>query len=103
MILVNTESIPGKEFEAITIVKGSTVRAKDLGRTFLSKLEALAGGELPEIVNLLEESRHIATKKMIEEAKKLGADAVVNVRYMTSEIMQDVAEIMVYGTAVKFK
>lgn len=103
MILVNTDFITGKELETLSLVKGSTIRAKHLGRDILSGFKSLVGGELSSYVDMINESRAIATKRAVEEAEKLGADAVINIRYATSAVMQGAAEIMVYGTAVKFK
>lgn len=103
MILVNTDFISGKELKTISLVKGSTIRAKHLGKDILSGLKTLVGGELTAYVEMINESRAIATKRAVEEAEKLGADAIINVRYATSAVMQGAAEIMVYGTAVKFK
>lgn len=103
MILVNTEYISGKELETIGIVKGTTVRAKNVGSDILSGLKNLVGGEITAYANMMNEARAIATKRMVEEAEKLGADGIVNIRYATSAIMQGAAEVIVYGTAVKFK
>lgn len=103
MILVNTDFITGKEIETVGIVKGSTIRSKHLGKDILSGLKTMVGGELTSYAEMLNEARAIATKRMVEEADKLGADAVVNIRYATSNIMQGAAEVLVYGTAVKIK
>lgn len=103
MILVNTDFISGKELETLSIVRGSTVRAKHVGKDFMSGLKTLVGGEIVAYKEMIDESREIATKRMVEEAEKLGADAVINIRYATSAIMQGAAEVIVYGTAVKLK
>lgn len=103
MILVNTSFITGKEIETLEIVKGSTIRTKHLGKDILSALKTLVGGELTAYSEMLNEARAIATKRMVEEAKKLKSDAVINIRYATSNVAQGAAEILVYGTAVKFK
>lgn len=103
MILVNTDYIQGKELEMLGLVKGTTVRAKHLGTDIMGGLKNLVGGEISGYVDMLTEARAIATKRMVDEGEKLGADAIVNVRYATSSLMQGAAEIMVYGTAVKFK
>ncbi len=103
MLMVNTDFISGREIETIAIVKGSTIQAKHLGKDILSGLKTLVGGELKAYVEMINEARAIATKRMVEEAEKLGADAIVNIRYSTSNVMQGAAEILVYGTAVKFK
>jgi uncharacterized protein YbjQ (UPF0145 family) len=103
MIMVNTDYITGKELETLSIVKGSTIQAKHLGKDILSGFKTLVGGELSAYVEMINEARAIATKRMIQEAEQLGADAVINMRYTTSSVMQGAAEILVYGTAVKFK
>jgi uncharacterized protein YbjQ (UPF0145 family) len=100
--LYNTETIPGQEYEAIGIVKGSMIQAKHLGRDIMNMLKSLVGGELRGYSEMINEARAIATKRMVQEASGLNADAVVNVRYTTSTVMQGAAEILVYGTAVKF-
>ena len=104
MILVNTNEVAGKEIiESLGLVKGSTIRAKHIGKDIVSGFRQLVGGELKEYSEMIEEARKIATAKMVEEAKSLGADAVVNIRFSTSAVMQGAAEILVYGTAVKTK
>ncbi|MCK8058648.1 MULTISPECIES: YbjQ family protein [unclassified Fusibacter] len=103
MILVNTEYISGKELETLTIVKGSTIQSKHMGKDILAGLKTMVGGELTAYNEMMNEARAIATKRMVEEAATLGADAVVNIRYASSAIMQGAAEVIVYGTAVKFK
>jgi uncharacterized protein YbjQ (UPF0145 family) len=102
MILVNTDFVSGKELQTLGVVKGSTIRAKHLGSDFLSGLKNLVGGEITAYVKMIDEAREIATKRMMQEAESLGADAVINCRYSTSSVMQGAAEILVYGTAVKF-
>ena len=102
MILVNTDYISGKKLETVSIVKGSTIRSKHIGKDILSSLKTIVGGELTAYVEMLNEARAIATKRMVDEAKELGADAIINIRYATSNIAQGAAEVMVYGTAVKF-
>jgi uncharacterized protein YbjQ (UPF0145 family) len=103
MILVNTDYITGKELETLSIVKGSTVHSKNVGKDILSGLKTLVGGEIVAYTEMMDEARAIATKRMVEEAEALGADGVINIRYATSAIMQGSAEVIVYGTAVKFK
>jgi len=98
----NTENIPGKKYELISTVKGSMIQSKHLGRDIGSALKSLVGGELRAYSEMLNEARAIATKRMIQEAQELNADAVVNIRYTTSAVMQGAAEILVYGTAVRF-
>lgn len=102
MILVNTDYITGKKLETISIVKGSTIRSKHIGKDILASLKTIVGGELTAYAEMLNEARAIATKRMVDEAKELGADAVINIRYATSNVAQGAAEVMVYGTAVKF-
>ena len=98
----NTESIPGQKYELMGLVKGSMIQSKHLGRDIGNMLKSLVGGELRGYSEMLNEARAIATKRMIQEAAGMNADAIVNVRYTTSAVMQGAAEILVYGTAVKF-
>ena len=102
MILVNTDYISGKELEMLGLVKGSTIHSKHLGKDISQAFKTLVGGELKAYTEMMNEARAIATKRMVEEAEALGADAVVNVRYASSAIMQGAAEVIAYGTAVKF-
>jgi uncharacterized protein YbjQ (UPF0145 family) len=98
----NTENIPGRKYELIAIVKGSMIQSKHLGRDIGNALKSIVGGELRGYSEMLNEARAIATKRMMQEAVDMNADAVVNIRYTTSTVMQGAAEILVYGTAVKF-
>ena len=102
MILVNTDYISGKELETLSLVKGSTIQSKHVGKDILSSFKTLVGGELKSYNEMMNEARAIATKRMVEEAEALGADAVVNIRYASAAVMQGAAEVIVYGTAVKF-
>ncbi|MBR6755375.1 MAG: YbjQ family protein [Peptococcaceae bacterium] len=102
MILVNTDYISGKELETLTLVKGSTIQSKHLGKDITQGLKTLVGGELNAYNDMMNEARALATKRMVEEAEALGADGIVNIRYASSAIMQGAAEVIVYGTAVKF-
>lgn len=102
MIIVNTDYVSGKNLETLSIVKGSTVRAKNIGADFLSGIRNIVGGEVTAYVKMIDDSRAVATKRMVEEAQNLGADAIINTRYATSAVMQGASEILVYGTAVKF-
>ena len=102
MILVNTDYISGKELETLTLVKGSTIQSKHLGNDIIESLKTLVGGELRSYNDMMNEARAIATKRMVAEAEALGADAIVNIRYASSAVMQGAAEVIVYGTAVKF-
>ena len=104
MIVTTTENIPGKEIvEILGLSRGSTVRARNVGRDIFAALKNLIGGEINEYTKLQADSREQALQRMIIDAESLGADAVINVRITTSMIMQGVAEILAYGTAVKLK
>lgn len=103
MIIVTIDTIPGKELEILGLVRGSTVHSKNVGKDILSGLKTLVGGEIVAYTEMMNEARAIATKRMVEEAQQLGADAVVCLRYASSAIMQGAAEIIAYGTAVKFR
>ena len=103
MIIVTTEYVSGKETEMLGLVKGSTIQTVNAFRDIGAGLKTLIGGELTKYNEMMDKARTIATDRMIAEAEKLGADAVVCFRYSTSSIMQSAAEIMAYGTAVKFK
>ena len=104
MLLINTSTVAGKEVvHTLGLVKGSTIRAKHVGKDIVSSFRHLVGGEMTEYAEMLNEARQIATKRMVEEAEKLGADAVINIRFSTSAVMQGAAEILIYGTAVKLK
>ena len=102
MILVNTDYISGKELEMLGLVKGSTIQSKHLGSDIAQSFKTLVGGELRSYNEMMNEARAIATKRMVAEAEALGADAIVNIRYASSSIMQGAAEVIAYGTAVKF-
>ena len=103
MLLVNTETISGKELEMLGLVKGSTIQSKHLGKDIMQAFKSMLGGELTAYNDMMNEARAIATKRMVDEAQALGADAVVHVRYASSAIMQSAAEVIAYGTAVRFK
>ncbi|MBE6813761.1 MAG: YbjQ family protein [Ruminococcaceae bacterium] len=102
MILVNTDYISGKELEMLSIVKGSTIQTKNIGKDLTQSFKTLVGGELKAYTEMMNDARALATKRMVEEAEVLGADAVVNIRYASSAVMQGAAEVIAYGTAVKF-
>ncbi len=102
MLLTTTESIPGRSYEILGIVKGNMIQTRNIGRDIGQGLKSMVGGELSTYTEMMNESRAVATKRMVEEAEKLGADAVVMMRYSTSTVMQGAAEIIAYGTAVKF-
>jgi len=101
MILVNTENVPGKRIKKVLgLVKGNTIRARHIGRDIMAFFRNITGGEIRDYTKMMAEAREQAIDRMIEEAEKLGANAIVNVRFSTSYIMQSAAEILVYGTAV---
>ena len=102
MILVNTDYISGKELQMLGLVKGSTIQSKNMGKDIAQAFKSLVGGELKSYNEMMNEARALATKRMVAEAEALGADAVVNVRYASSAVMQGAAEVIAYGTAVKF-
>ena len=102
MILVNTDYIEGKKFEMLGLVKGSTIQSKHIGKDIGAGLKTIIGGELKGYTEMMDQARAIATSRMTAEAQALGADAVINIRFATSAIMQGAAEVMAYGTAVKF-
>ncbi len=102
MLLTTTENIPGKSYEILGIVKGNMIQTRNIGRDIGQGLKSMVGGELSTYTEMMNESRAVATKRMVEEAEKLGADAVVMMRYSTSTVMQGAAEIIAYGTAVKY-
>ena len=102
MILVNTDYISGKELEMLGLVKGSTIQSKHIGKDISQSFKTLVGGELKSYNEMMNEARALATKRMVAEAEALGANAIVNIRYASSAIMQGAAEVIAYGTAVKF-
>ncbi len=103
MKLINIDHIPGQEFDVLGMVKGNVVQSKNLGKDIGAGFKTLVGGELKGYTEMLQEARQIATKRMVDEAESLGADAVINVKFASSAIMQGAAEVIAYGTAVKFK
>ncbi|MBT6014017.1 MAG: YbjQ family protein [Flavobacteriales bacterium] len=104
MIITTTETIPNKEVaEILGISRGSTVRARNIGRDIFAGLKNIVGGEISEYTKLQAESREQAMQRMEDDARKMGADAIINVRITTAMIMQGTAEILAYGTAVKLK
>ena len=102
MILVNTDYISGKELEMLSLVKGSTIQSKHLGKDIAQAFKSMVGGELKAYNEMMNEARALATKRMVAEAEALGADAIVNIRYASSAVMQSAAEVIAYGTAVRF-
>jgi len=103
MILVNTDYITGKELEMLGLVKGSTIQTKNIGKDITQAFKTLVGGELTAYNEMMNEARALATKRMAAEATELGADAIVNIRYASSSVMAGAAEVIAYGTAVKFR
>lgn len=102
MILVNTDYISGKDLQMLGLVKGSTIQSRHVGKDITQGLKQLVGGELKAYTQMMNDARALATKRMVEEATNLGADAVVNVRYESAAVTTAAAEIIAYGTAVKF-
>ena len=103
MILVNTDYIAGKELEMLGLVKGSTIQSKHIGKDISQGFKTIVGGELKAYTEMMNDARELATMRMVEEAGRLGADAIVNVRYASAAVMQGAAEVMAYGTAVRFR
>lgn len=103
MLLVSTDYVSGKELEMLGLVKGSTVQSKHIGKDIMQGFKTIVGGELKSYTEMMNDAREIATKRMVEEAQALGADAVVCLRYSSSAVVDGAAEIMAFGTAVKFK
>ena len=104
MIVVTTDFVPGRKIaEAFGVVRGNTIRARHLGKDILAWLKNIVGGEIEEYTKMIAESREQSLDRMVEEAKGLGADAVINVRFMTASMMQNAAELLAYGTAVKLE
>lgn len=102
MLYVTTETIPGKQIEVMGLVKGSSVQCKHIGKDIGSSFKTIIGGEMKAYTQMMDDARNIATERMLQEAAASGADAIVSVRYATSAILQGAAEVMAYGTAVKF-
>ncbi|MCM1107244.1 MAG: YbjQ family protein [Blautia sp.] len=103
MKLLSIEYIPGQEIEALGMVKGTIVQTKNIGRDFMAGMKTLVGGEIVGYTEMLNEARQIAVKRMVDEAKALGADAVIGIKYGSSQVMSGAAEVIAYGTAVVYK
>lgn len=102
MKLVNIDYVPGYKIEeALGIVKGQIVQSKNIGRDFMAGMKTIVGGEITSYTDMISLARQMATKRMVDEAENLGADAVINVRYGSSSVMNGAAEIIAYGTAVR--
>jgi len=104
IIVVNTDFVPGREItEALGIVRGSTIRAKHIGKDIMAGLRMVVGGEIKEYTEMIQESRAESMRRMHADAEKLGADAILNVRFVTSQVMAGASELLAYGTAVKLR
>ena len=103
MLLLNIEYIPGKKIEALGIAKGSVVQSKNFGKDFMAGMKTLVGGEIESYTQMLTEARQIATKRMVDDAEAMGADAVIGIRYTSASVMKGAAEINAYGTAVRIE
>ena len=102
MILVTTETIPGKNLETLGIVKGTTIQSVHIGKDIGAAFKTLVGGELQSYNEMMNKARALATERMVKDAQALGADGIVAVRYSSASVMQGAAEVMAYGTAVRF-
>lgn len=102
MILVNTDYISGKNLEMLGMVRGTMIETVHAGKDIMNSFKTLVGGELTSYTEMMNEARAVATKRMAEDAQSMGADAVVNIRYASSQIMNGAAEVLAYGTAVRF-
>ncbi len=103
MLITTTPDIPSKEYEVLGIVKGCTVQSRNIGHDIGASLKTIIGGEIQGYTEMIEKAREVAQERMINEARSMGADAVINARFATSSVMQGASEILMYGTAVKFK
>ena len=104
MLLITTDIIPGKEVaETLGLVRGNTIRAKHIGKDILAGLKTIIGGEIKQYTEALNEAREQAIERMVAEAKEMNADAIIGVRFTTSQVIQGAAELLVYGTAVTLK
>ena len=103
MLLLNIDYVPGKAVEPLGLVKGTVVQSKNVGKDFMAGMKTLVGGEITGYTEMLVEARQIATKRMVDEATAMGADAIINIRFGSSAVMQGAAEVIAYGTAVKLK
>ena len=102
MKLVTIENWPGKNYEVLGLVKGTVVQSKNLGKDFMAGMKTLVGGEIVGYTEMVTEARAVATKRMVDEAEALEADAIIGVRYGSSSVMQSAAEVVAYGTAIRF-
>jgi uncharacterized protein YbjQ (UPF0145 family) len=102
MKLISIDNYPGKEYEVLGLVKGTVVQTKNVGRDFMAGMKTLVGGEIAGYTEMLIEARQIATKRMVDEAESMGAVAIIGIKFGSSMVMQGAAEILAYGTAIKF-
>ena len=102
MFLVNTDYIPEKKFEMLGLVRGTTIQSVHVGKDIVNSFKTLVGGELTSYTEMMNTARAVATKRMAEDAEAMGADAIINIRYASSQVTQGAAEIIAYGTAVKY-
>ena len=102
MLIASVMDIPGKKYDVIGMVKGSVVQSKHVGRDIMAGFKTIVGGEIKGYTEMLSEARQIATERMLKEAEAVGADAIIGVRFESASIMQNAAEILAYGTAIKF-
>lgn len=103
MLVLTLNHFPGREVEVLGLVKGSTVQSKHIGKDIGASLKTIVGGEIKAYTEMMDEARAIATNRMIEDAQRMGADAILGMNYSSSAVMQGASEIMAYGTAVKLK
>ena len=103
MLLLTVNYVPGKDIEALGMVKGNVVQSKNIGKDIMAGFKTIAGGEIKSYTEMLAEARQIATVRMIKEAEAMGADAIISMRFASSSVMDVTAEIIAYGTAVKIK
>jgi len=103
VILVNTDFVSGQELITLSLVRGSIVQSKHLGKDIMAGFKTMVGGEIRGYTEMMDEAREIATQRMIMDAERYNADAIINVRYASAAVMQGAAEVIAYGTAVKFK
>lgn len=102
MLITTIETIPGRTYTALGLARGSTIQCRNLGHDLMSGMRNLVGGEMESYTQMMNDARDLATSRMADEAARMGADAIVGVRYTTSSVTQGAAEVMAYGTAVKF-
>lgn len=102
MLITTVETIPGKSYTVLGLARGSTIQCRNFGHDLMSSMRNLVGGEMESYTAMMNDARDLATSRMADEAARMGADAVVGMRYTTSSVMQGAAEVMAYGTAVKF-